>query len=92
MTPGFCPYYGGFFHCVLNSEGLLREVPLYVLHLVQTLTFDSCIFILNRKIINTKILKVALFKNRDAVINLLSRLSHSVIPYIANGRSMQNKL
>ena len=24
----FCPYYGGFFYCVLNSEGL-REVPLY---------------------------------------------------------------
>ena len=26
----FCTYYGRFFYCVLNSEGLLREVPLYV--------------------------------------------------------------
>jgi len=25
----FCPYYGGLFYGVLNSEGLLKEVPLY---------------------------------------------------------------
>ena len=30
-TKNFCPYYRGFFYCVLNSGGLLREIPLYVL-------------------------------------------------------------
>ena len=24
-----CPYYGGFFCCVLNLGSLIREVPLY---------------------------------------------------------------
>ena len=26
----FCVYYEGFFYCVLNSEGLLGEVPPYI--------------------------------------------------------------
>ena len=25
----FCPHYGDFLYCVLNSKSLLREVPLY---------------------------------------------------------------
>ena len=29
-TKIFCSYCGGFFYCILNYEGLLREVPLYV--------------------------------------------------------------
>ena len=33
----FCFYHGGFFYCVLNSEGLLREVPLYTIKIVTDL-------------------------------------------------------
>ena len=31
----FCPYYGGFFYCVLNSGSLLREAPLYLLTCIE---------------------------------------------------------
>ena len=38
----FCPYYGGFFYHVLDSKGLLKEVPLYIL-LCYLFTAEICL-------------------------------------------------
>ena len=40
----FSPYYGGFFYCILNSEGLLREVPLYFVSVCFKESSTACIY------------------------------------------------
>ena len=63
-------YYGGFF-CVLNSEGLLREIPLYIC--VYIAFAISYIVLFHFKEKNDLIASTSKEKDHDASINLVEK-------------------